>query len=76
MIVACGSAARTALTVASASAVYCCASGLGFQKLIFGSFQISQTMRCPRKCAAAAPAQRANAATLSACCGEQSARSP
>ena len=70
MMVALESASRTALAVASASALYCFASGLGFQKLMFGSFQISQMMRRPVKCRADAAAQRANAATLSGCWGE------
>ena len=67
MIVACASAARTDLLVASAKAQYWAASGFGFQKSMFGSFQISQMMERPVKCLAEAAAHWAKAATLSGC---------
>ena len=47
MIVARGAASRIALAVASASAVYCFTSGLGLQKCMLGSFQISHRTRRP-----------------------------
>ncbi len=65
-----GSASRRALPTAKASLTYCLTSGFGRQKTMFGSLYISHRTPRPRKCLAAAAAQRANAARPSSLAGD------